>query len=89
MTDTDVVHIAVMTGMVCLKLAGPALIVSLIIGVSVSLFQAVFQVNDQSLSMVPKFIGIAMTVILTAAWQLKTLTDFWTELMHMIPGMLR
>ena len=89
MTDTDIVHIAVMTGTVILKLAGPALLVSLVIGVLVSLFQAVFQVNDQSLSMVPKLIGIAATIILTASWQLNTLTDFWTELMHLIPGMLR
>lgn len=89
MSDADVIHIATMIAVVCVKLAGPALIVSLVIGIAVSLFQAVFQVNDQSLSMVPKLVGIAATIIVTSAWQLKTLANFWHELMAMIPHLIR
>ena len=86
--DADVVKIAIMTAVVCVKLAGPTLVVSLVIGVAVSLFQAIFQVNDQSLAMVPKLIGIAATIVFTAAWSLKTLTEFWAELMRMLPHLL-
>ena len=89
MTDTDVVHLATMAALVCLKLAGPPLLASLVVGVAVSLFQAVFQVNDQSLSMVPKLAAISAAIVVTAAWQLRTLTEFWVELMHLIPSCRR
>lgn len=88
MNSADVTHLAVMAAVVLVKLAGPPLIVNLVVGVVISLFQAVFQINDQSLSQVPKLIATGAAIVITAAWQLKMLTEFWTELMHLLPQLL-
>ena len=85
MNETDVLHIAGQALVLAAKLAGPLLIVSLLVGVVVSLVQAVFQVQDQTLSIVPKLIGGAVVLTLTGGWMLRITVEFTQQLFDQIP----
>jgi flagellar biosynthetic protein FliQ len=86
--ETDVMHIAGQALVLAGKLAGPLLIVSLLIGVVVSLVQAVFQVQDQTLSIVPKLIGGAVVLTLTGGWMLRITVEFTQQLFDQIPQLV-
>lgn len=88
MNETDVMHIAGQALVLAGKLAGPLLIVSLLIGVVVSLVQAVFQVQDQTLSIVPKLIGGAVVLTLTGSWMLRITVEFTQQLFDQIPQLV-
>jgi flagellar biosynthesis protein FliQ len=71
-----------------LKVAGPLLLVALVIGLVVSIFQAVTQIQEQSLSLIPKIAGIAVVVILLGPWMLGQLVSYTTALFTSIPTMV-
>lgn len=88
MSETDVLHIAQQAIMITVKLAAPILVVSLVIGVVISLFQAVTSVQEMTLSFVPKLAGIAIVIVMTGGWMLQQLTAYSTELFNMIPRLV-
>ena len=88
MTETDVMHIAGQALLLAAKLAGPLLLVALVVGVVVSLVQAVFQVQDQTLSIVPKLIGGAVVLTLTGGWMLRITVEFTQQLFDQIPQLV-
>ena len=73
---------------VALMLAAPMLLGALIIGILVSLFQAVTQINEQTLLFIPKILVIAAAMVFFAPWMLETLTDFTREIILRIPEMV-
>ncbi|MBC7678733.1 MAG: flagellar type III secretion system protein FliQ [Pseudorhodobacter sp.] len=89
MNETDVVHIAGQALMLAAKLAGPLLLAALVVGVVVSLLQAVFQVQDQTLSMVPKLALGGMVLALTGGWMLRITVEFTQQLFERIPDLVR
>ena len=68
--------------------AGPVLGVILGIGVIVSVFLAVTQINEPTLSFVPKFFGTALALALLGPWLLRQLEDFTIAILSGLPGML-
>lgn len=74
--------------MVVAFVAGPIIIVSLILGLIVALFQAVTQVNEASLSFVPKLIAAAIMIIVMGPWMIGKLTDFTIGLYTSIPTVI-
>ena len=88
MTDTTVIHLALQTMLVALKLSAPILVTSLVIGFTVSLFQSMTQIQEFTLSFVPKLIGVGIALLLCGNWMLHTLVDFTTQLFDMIPSLL-
>ncbi|CEO42175.1 flagellar biosynthetic protein FliQ [Photobacterium kishitanii] len=74
--------------MVVAFVAGPIIMVSLILGLVVALFQAVTQVNEASLSFVPKLIGAAIMIIVMGPWMIGKLTDFTIGLYTSIPAVI-
>ncbi len=74
---------------VAVLLAGPILLAALIIGLIVGMFQAATQINEQTLSFVPKLAGLAVVLFLLTPWMTSVLTDFTESLIRGIPGMLR
>lgn len=88
MTETDVVNIAGQALVLAAKLAGPLLLVALVVGVVVSLLQAVFQVQDQTLSMVPKLAAGAVVLVLSGGWMLRITADFTRTLFERIPDLV-
>jgi flagellar biosynthetic protein FliQ len=88
MTETDVMHLAGQALVLAAKLAGPLLLVALVVGVVVSLAQAVFQVQDQTLSMVPKLAIGALVLALTGGWMLRITVEFTQQLFERIPSLV-
>jgi len=88
MTDSDVLQIALQTMLVALKLSAPILATSLVIGFTVSLFQSMTQIQEFTLSFVPKLIGVGVALLVCGNWMLHTLIDFTRQLFDMIPSLL-
>ncbi len=88
MTDASVIDIAIRTMLVSAKLSAPILIVSLAIGVGVSLLQAMTQVQEFTLTFVPKLVGVALVIALGGNWMLAELTGFTRELFELLPQLL-
>lgn len=63
-----------------IKLGGPILLVSLTIGLLVSIFQTVTSIQEQTLTFVPKVLGVFLTLILIGHWMLTQLTDYISTL---------
>jgi flagellar biosynthetic protein FliQ len=88
MSESDVVHLGLQTLTVAAELAAPILIVSLVVGIVVSLLQTVFQVQDQTLAMVPKLVLGGVVLLFAGGWMLHTIVDFTTTLYNNIPTMV-
>ena len=76
MTDTTVIEIALRMMTVTAKVAAPILITSLAIGLAVSLFQSVTQIQENTLSFVPKALGVGVALLLSGNWMLHELIAF-------------
>lgn len=63
-----------------IKTSLPVLVVSLVIGLLISVFQTVTSIQEQTLTFVPKFIGIFVTLMLVGAWMLNSMVEFMTQL---------
>jgi flagellar biosynthetic protein FliQ len=74
------VDIATQAVWVMLKIGAPTMLVALVVGVAVSLVQALTQVQEATLSFVPKLVAILLTFVLTAPFALLTLEDMTREL---------
>lgn len=72
-----------------LAIAAPVLATAMVIGLAVSLFQAVTSIHEQTLSFVPKVAGIAGITILLLPWLLRNLIQFATLLIQKMPDMAR
>ncbi|TNE95238.1 MAG: flagellar biosynthetic protein FliQ [Deltaproteobacteria bacterium] len=73
---------------VTLLISSPMLLGALLMGILVSLFQAVTQINEQTLSFIPKIIVIVGAMVICAPWMSDTLTDFTKDLIINIPNMV-
>ncbi|MFY9174725.1 MAG: flagellar biosynthesis protein FliQ [Peptococcia bacterium] len=72
-----------------LLLAGPLLLASLSIGLLISLFQATTQIQEQSLTFVPKITVVLICLVLLSPWMLNILIAFTKNLWHGIPGLVQ
>jgi flagellar biosynthesis protein FliQ len=88
MTDTAIIEIALHTMVVALKLSAPILITSLVIGFTVSLFQSLTQIQEVTLSFVPKLLGVGVALLLCGNWMMHTLVTFTNDLFAGLPAML-
>ncbi|TDK68327.1 flagellar biosynthesis protein FliQ [Sapientia aquatica] len=73
---------------VTLMIAIPMLLVALVIGLLVSIFQAATQINEMTLSFIPKLIGVFLVMDLAGPWMLTILTDFMRQLFTSIPTLI-
>ena len=80
MTDALVVDIIRQGLTTVLKVAGPMLIVGLVVGLSVSIFQATTQIQEQTLSFIPKIVAVFLTLAVCGPWMLLVLTEFTREI---------
>jgi flagellar biosynthetic protein FliQ len=72
-----------------LTLAAPILLTAMVIGLGVSLFQAVTSIHEQTLSFVPKVLGIVVVLVIMLPWMLRSTTEFATMLIEKMPQMVR
>lgn len=73
---------------VALMLAGPMLLAALAIGLLVSIFQAATQINEATLSFIPKLVGMFLILILAGPWMLQILVDYIRQLFERIPQLI-
>jgi len=83
-----VINIATQAMMLALKIAGPVLLLGLIIGLLVSIFQAVTSIQEQSLSFIPKIIGVAVLIVVLGPWMLNQLVSYAQNLYLSIPSLV-
>jgi flagellar biosynthetic protein FliQ len=88
MNQDTVVNLAAQAMSLALKVAGPLLLVALVIGLLVSVFQAVTQIQEQSLSLIPKIAAVAVVIVLLGPWMLGQLVSYTTALYTSIPTMV-
>ena len=88
MTDTLVVEIALQAMTVAAKMAAPVLLTALAVGFAISLFQSVTQIQEATLSFVPKAVAIGAALLLTGNWMLREMMTFTAELFEKLPAML-
>ncbi len=72
-----------------LTVAGPMLIVAMVVGLIISIFQATTQINEQTLSFVPKIVAILLTLLLTAGFIITNLTEFTTRMFDYANTMIK
>ncbi|MEC5217537.1 flagellar biosynthetic protein FliQ [Actimicrobium sp. GrIS 1.19] len=73
---------------ITLMVAAPLLLVALIIGLIVSIFQAATQINEQTLSFIPKLVGIFVTLVVAGPWMLSVMLDYMRQIFTDIPNMI-
>ena len=73
---------------ITILLAAPMLIAALLIGLLVGVFQAATQINEMTLSFIPKLIGMAITLVIAGPWMLKVIVSYTRELFEGIRGMI-
>ena len=88
MSDADVTSIAVQTMVLAAKVAAPILLTALIVGFAISLFQAATQIQEPTLSFVPKVIAVSIALLVTGNWTLSELVSFTHQLFAMLPHLL-
>ena len=88
MNQDTVVNLATQAMGLALKVAGPLLLAALVVGVIVSVFQAVTQIQEQSLSLVPKIAAVAVVIVVLGPWMLGQLVSYTAELYNAIPTMV-
>ena len=79
---TRTLHIAIL-------LAAPPLLAGLVVGVAVSIFQAITQMQEQTLVLVPKILAVALVLLLCLPWMLHVLLTFTTNLFTNLPNYVR
>ncbi|MEG0181024.1 flagellar biosynthesis protein FliQ [Clostridium sp.] len=84
MNESIVVSIVKETLYTGMLVGGPILILSLIVGLLVSIFQATTQIQEQTLTFIPKLIVVALTLVVGGSWMLHELMQFTNKIMHMI-----
>ncbi|MCA9719264.1 MAG: flagellar biosynthesis protein FliQ [Acidimicrobiia bacterium] len=89
MNDTAVLDIAAQALTISAKLAVPILVVSLVVGTIISLLQAVTQVQEMTLTFVPKVLAIAAVLMVSGGWMLNELVEFTRGLYELAPTLLR
>ncbi len=82
MSEAQVIEIARQTIEVTMLVAMPMLLVSLVVGLAVSLFQVATSLQDVTLTFVPKILAVGVTILFAAHWILETLTDFTRYLLE-------
>jgi flagellar biosynthetic protein FliQ len=71
-----------------LLLSMPLLMAALVIGLLVGIFQAATQINEMTLSFIPKLIGMAVTALVAGPWMLKLMVNYTRGLFESIPGLI-
>ena len=73
--------------MMVLLVGAPSLITALVVGVLVSFVQALTQINEQTLTFIPKLIAVAIVGILALPWMLRNLVEYMTQALNLLPGL--
>lgn len=88
MTPTTVIALARHALEIALMISAPMFIAALATGLIISIFQAATQINESTLSFIPKLLAIVLALLLTGPWVLAILTDYIRDLFESIPTLI-
>ena len=88
MTSQSVLTLAQQALLVMVLVSAPLLLAALVVGLLVSIFQAATQINEATLSFIPKLLAIFATLVIAGPWILATLVDYMQRLYGSIPQMI-
>jgi flagellar biosynthesis protein FliQ len=88
MTDTAIIHLAFQVMRIALEPAAQTLLTALAVGFLVSLFQSATQIQEFTLSFVPKVIAVGIVMLISGAWMMHTMVTFTEQLFDQLPSML-
>lgn len=74
---------------VAMLVSGPVLVTSLVVGVAVSIFQAVTQIQEMTLTFVPKIVAVSVVILMLGPWMLNTIAVYTTNLLVSLPSLAR
>lgn len=87
MTQDMVLEIFKEALILAFKLAGPLLVVGMLVGLVVAILQAATQVHEQTLTFVPKAVAVAITLLLLGPWMINSIEDFMFKIFDIIGGL--
>ena len=88
MTPETVMTIGTKALEMTMLLAAPLLLMALVVGLLVGVFQAATQINEMTLSFIPKLIGMATALVIAGPWMLKVMVSYTHELFESIPRLI-
>lgn len=89
MSQTEILTVVQDAIYTIIKVAAPILIIGMVVGVLISIFQATTQINEQTLAFVPKIVAILLGLLVFGGWMLTTLTEFANRTFQYINTMLQ
>ncbi len=89
MMQEELIGLGIETFKIALILSLPALLVGMFLGLAVSIFQATTQINEMTLSFIPKIVGIIIVIILTMPWMMNEMQDFTIRMFNLIPTFMQ
>lgn len=84
MTDVEVISMMRDAVWLTIKLSAPALLVSLVVGLVISIIQTTTSIQEQTLTFVPKLLAVLVSALFFASWMIHSMTDYTRELMRII-----
>jgi flagellar biosynthesis protein FliQ len=88
MDQDTVINLATQAMTLALKIAGPILLLGLIVGLTVSIIQAATSIQEQSMTFIPKVVGVALLIVVLGPWMLGQLVDYAENLYISIPRLI-
>ena len=88
MNTSALMDIGLLALLTAAKLAAPVLITALVVGFAISLIQSITQIQEVTLSFVPKAVAVAVVLLLTGHWMIAEMVDFTHALFEKIPGLI-
>ena len=86
MSENDVLYLAKEALMTALMVGGPVLGASLLVGLLVSIFQAMTQIQEQTLTFIPKIVAVLVSIVIFGPWMIRLLVDFAERLLSDLPA---
>ena len=88
MSQDEVINLAMQAMQVAFKVAIPLLLVGLVIGLAISVFQAVTQIQEQTLTFIPKIVGMGLVLVIAGPWMLSEVVTYTAQLYGSIPELV-
>lgn len=89
MTPSQVVSLAQDAVTITLMISAPLLLVGMVVGIIIALFQATTQIQEMTLTFVPKIVAVMMTLLFFSSWMMTTLMDYTENLITSLPMIIR
>ena len=89
MSDLAVIDIGRKALLMIMLLGGPMLLIALVVGLAVSIFQAATQINEMTMTFIPKLLAIGFSLLFFLPWMIHLFRDFVIGLFESLPGLLR